>query len=46
MGTYWSTMRPGGFLYGEGQGVMMTSDGESVVWVGQGTGRFQPNGGM
>ena len=46
MGTYWSAMRPGGFLHGEGQGILMTKDGDSVVWVGQGTGRFQPKGGM
>ncbi len=46
IGTYWSAMRSGGFLYGEGQGVMMTKDGDSVMWVGQGTGRFKPEGGM
>jgi hypothetical protein len=46
IGTYWSAMRPGGFLYGEGQGILMTKDGHSVVWVGQGTGRPKPKGGM
>lgn len=46
IGTYWSAMRPGGFLYGEGQGIIMTADGDSIVWVGQGTGRFQPTGGL
>ena len=46
IGTYWSAMRPGGFLYGEGQGIIMTKDGDTVIWVGQGTGRFKPGGGM
>lgn len=46
LGTYWSAMRPGGFLYGEGQGVLMTKDGDSIIWVGQGTGRFKPGGGL
>jgi hypothetical protein len=46
IGTYWSAMRPGGFFYGEGQGIIVTKDGDSIVWVGQGTGRFKPEGGM
>lgn len=46
VGTYWSAMRPGGFFYGEGQGVVMTKGGESLVWVGQGTGHPKPKGGM
>ncbi|MBI4442424.1 MAG: hypothetical protein HY649_03490 [Acidobacteria bacterium] len=46
IGTYWSAMRPGGFMYGEGQGMLMTKDGDSVVWVGQGTGHFTAKGGM
>ena len=46
LGTYWSAMRPGGFFYGEGQGIIMTKDGDCIVWVGQGTGRFKPKGGM
>ncbi|MBI1955146.1 MAG: hypothetical protein HYS38_02020 [Acidobacteria bacterium] len=46
IGTYWSAMRPGGFLYGEGQGIIMTKDGDTVIWVGQGTGRFKTGGGM
>jgi hypothetical protein len=28
-GTYWTVVRPDGTLYGEGQGVMITKDGES-----------------
>jgi len=46
IGTYWAAMRTGGFLYGEGQGVMMTKDGDGIMWVGQGTGRFKPEGGV
>ncbi|MBI4458922.1 MAG: hypothetical protein HY648_02545 [Acidobacteria bacterium] len=46
VGTYWSAIRPGGFAYGEGQGIMRTQDGETIVWVGQGTGHFTPDGGM
>jgi hypothetical protein len=42
--TYTSQMQPGGFLFGEGQGIYMTSDG-MAVWKGQGTGRITPGGG-
>jgi len=44
MGTYCSGTRPDGTLYGEGQGVIMTQDGEMATWKGQGVGRFQPAG--
>ena len=41
MGTYWSTPRPGGAIHGEGQGVLMSKDGqEMATWTGQGVGRF------
>ena len=43
--TYTSAVQPGGFLFGEGQGVYMTGDGVAV-WKGQGTGRFNPGGGV
>jgi len=43
--TYSSGMQPGGFLYGEGQGMYMTQDGDMAVWKGQGTGRLTPGGG-
>ena len=46
IGTYWGAMRPEGFLYGEGQGILMTKDGDSLVWVGQGTGHIKPGGGV
>ena len=45
-GTYWSAMQPGGFLYGEGQGIYMTADGDVAVWKGQGSGKLIPGGGV
>ena len=43
--TYWSTPRPGGAIYGEGQGVIMSKDGqEMAIWTGQGIGRFTSPG--
>jgi len=46
LATYWSVVQPNGFLYGEGQGVVMTKDGDRATWVGQGAGRFKPGGGV
>ena len=44
-GTYWSTPRPGGAIYGQGQGVVMSKDGqEMATWTGQGVGRFTSTG--
>jgi hypothetical protein len=39
LGTYWQTVRPGGELYGEGNNVWLTNDGENVLWRGFGVGR-------
>ena len=39
VGTYVSTFRPGGVIYGEGDVLYMTSDGESAHWGGFGVGR-------
>ena len=46
MGTYWSIVKPGGVLYGEGQGVYTTKDGsgEMATWTAQGVGRFTVRG--
>ena len=44
MGTFWSIPRPGGAMYGEGQGAIMTSDGEMGSWSGSGIGRFKQGG--
>jgi hypothetical protein len=41
--TYTSEMQPGGFLFGEGQGIYMAEDG-MAVWKGQGTGKLKPGG--
>jgi hypothetical protein len=39
IGTYWQTARPGGVLYGEGNVLYITGDGESAQWTGFGVGR-------
>lgn len=44
MGTYVSTARPDGTLFGEGQGILMTDDGEVLIWRGQGVGRLTGHG--
>lgn len=46
MGTYWSTVRADGSLYGEcpWQGVFMTKNGEVGTWAGSGVGRFTGDG--
>jgi hypothetical protein len=38
-GTFSGTPRPSGVLYGEGRGIVMTNDGEMVVWSAQGVGK-------
>jgi len=40
MATFWSMPRPGRALFGKGDGVMMTVDGEDVSWSGSGIGKF------
>jgi hypothetical protein len=41
VGTYTSVLREGGVLYGEGQGIVTTKDGQGIAtWTGQGIGRF------
>jgi hypothetical protein len=44
IGTYVSVTRPDGTLFGEGQGIAMTDDGEAAAWRGQGAGRFTGHG--
>ena len=44
IGTYWSESRPDGSMYGEGQGLMMTQDGEVATWKGGGVGKFVDGG--
>jgi hypothetical protein len=43
-GTYKSVVRPDGSIYGEGEGLMMTSDGEGISWKGSGLGKFGSGG--
>jgi hypothetical protein len=42
--TYWSEARADGSLYGEGQGVTITKDGETATWKGQGVGKIVSGG--
>lgn len=44
IGTYSSTLRPDGTLYGEGQGVIIGQGGEILSWVGQGVGALKKDG--
>jgi hypothetical protein len=45
--TYTSEVQPDGFLFGEGQGIYMAAAGDGMaVWKGQGSGRFNPGGGV
>lgn len=43
-GTYVSHALPDGSLYGEGQGIFMSKDGEAVAWKGQGLGILTAQG--
>jgi hypothetical protein len=38
-GTYEATMKAPGVLFGQGQGLSMTKDGEPVTWHGSGIGK-------
>jgi len=46
MGTYWSTVREDGTLYGEcpQQGIIMTKNGEIGTWTAAGVGKFTGEG--
>ena len=44
MGTYTSVIDPDGSLHGEGQGLSMTADGDSVTWTGNAVGKFGEGG--
>ncbi len=46
IGTYTSSSRPDGTLYGEGQGVILAQDGSSATWKGAGVGKFTGGGGV
>ena len=44
MGTYTVFERVPGQLYGEGQGIMMTSEGEGAIWKAHGVGHMTGKG--
>jgi hypothetical protein len=44
MGTYTSVVRLDGSIFGDGQGLMMTADGDQITWTGTGVGKFGPGG--
>jgi len=44
MGTYTSVIRPDGAIFGQGQGLITTEDGDAIVWTGTGLGKFGPGG--
>jgi hypothetical protein len=43
-GTYIAAARPDGSLYGEGQGITMSKDGDVLTWTGQGVGTIKKDG--
>ncbi len=43
-GTYCSMGRPDGTLFGEGQGIVMSNEGEMATWAGQGVGTIKKDG--
>ena len=42
--TYTSVARPDGSLFGEGQGIMMSAEGDVATWIGQGVGTIKKDG--
>ena len=44
MGTYTSVVRADGSIFGHGQGMSMTQDGEAITWTGLAVGHFGPGG--
>ncbi|HUI84253.1 MAG TPA: hypothetical protein VL240_08520 [Candidatus Binatia bacterium] len=44
VGTYTSVIRPDGSIHGQGQGLIVTQDGEGVTWTGTGIGAFGAGG--
>lgn len=39
-GTYTSVVRPDGSIFGHGQGLIVTNEGEGITWTGTGLGKF------
>lgn len=45
-GTYITLVRPDGSLFGEGQGIVVSKDGDMATWIGQGVGMMKKDGGV
>ena len=43
-GTYTAAVRQDGTLFGQGQGIIVSKDGDMATWVGQGVGTIRPGG--
>ena len=43
-GTYVAVVRPDGTLFGEGNGAMVSQDGDMISWTGYGLGKFKEHG--
>jgi hypothetical protein len=43
-GTYYSIVRPDETLFGEGQGIVMSNEGDMATWVGQGITTIKKDG--
>lgn len=43
-GTYTSVVRPDGSILGQGQGLIVTADGDQIIWTGTGLGKFGAGG--
>ena len=41
-GTYTAVARPDGTLYGDGQGIAMSREGDVITWKGHGIGKMGP----
>jgi hypothetical protein len=44
MGTYTSILRADGSVFGQGQGLSLTQDGEAITWTGSGVGKYGAGG--
>ena len=44
IGTYSSTIRSDGTIYGEGEGIVMTTQGDQLTWKGAGAGTLKARG--
>jgi len=45
-GTYQASAQPDGSVHGEGEGLMMTADGDAISWKGSAAGKIGPGGSL